>query len=421
MERLSPQPGHAPSWRWYVCGLLLLATTINYMDRQTLSATAKRVKTEFQLSAEQYGDIETGFSLAFAAGSVLFGVLADRISVRLLYPFVLLAWSLAGLLTGLSESYQGLLLCRTLLGLFEAGHWPCALKTVQRLLESKERPLGNSILQSGSSIGAIITPIVVQLMLDAGYSWRFPFIVVGCVGAVWAALWLTAVRKGDLAPRPEPAAAESATREGRFRDVVFTPRFVSLMVMVACINSSWQLLRGWLPLFLQEGRGYSEAHANYFSSAYYVATDLGVLTAGFVALRLPRMGMSVHAARCWVFLGGSLLALLTTVAATLPKGPALLAVLMLVGFGLLGVFPCYYAFVQELTVRHQGKLAGVLGVCAWVSAAVVQKSFGRHIDATRSYDLGIALAGCAPLVSIVLLLVLWNRGAPAQAAERKVA
>src|SRR5215210_1274040 len=132
-------PSRSKRWRWGVCILLLFATTINYMDRMTLSNTAVRVKGEFVLNNQQYGRIEQGFSWAFAGGSLLFGMLADRINVRFLYPAVLILWSIMGFATGLVRDYEGLLLCRTLLGLFEAGHWPCALKTVHRILEPPDR------------------------------------------------------------------------------------------------------------------------------------------------------------------------------------------------------------------------------------------------------------------------------------------
>ena len=81
------------SWKWWVCGLLLFATTINYMDRQTLANAAVRITGEFHLRQEQYGNLELAFGLAFAAGSLLFGFMADRISVRWLYPSILVLWS----------------------------------------------------------------------------------------------------------------------------------------------------------------------------------------------------------------------------------------------------------------------------------------------------------------------------------------
>src|SRR5438045_9131383 len=100
-------------WKWWICGLLLLASAINYMDRQTLANAAHRITTEFGLTQEQYGNLEFAFGWAFAVGSMFFGVLADRFPLRWVYPVVLLLWSLAGFTTGLIESYSGLLSCRS--------------------------------------------------------------------------------------------------------------------------------------------------------------------------------------------------------------------------------------------------------------------------------------------------------------------
>jgi MFS transporter, ACS family, hexuronate transporter len=401
-------------WRWGVCILLLFATTINYMDRVTLANTAKRVKEEFKLSNEQYGRIEEGFSYAFAGGSLLFGFMADRVNIRFLYPAVLLLWSVMGFVSGLVHSFEGMLFCRTLLGLFEAGHWPCALKTVHRILEPKERAMGNGILQSGASFGAVVTPLVIQEFLDRGLGWRMPFMVVGAAGSVWVVFWLLSIRTPDLAAPPE-TGERSSTKE--LLEIVFSRRFLALLIMISLINATWQLLRAWLPLFLQEGRGYTEGVANRFTSAYYIATDLGVLTTGFIALRLVRRGMSVHGSRVAVFIGMSLLAMLTILASVQPMGLPLLATLLVVGFGTLGVFPCYYSFAQEVPARHVGKVNGLLGCCAWFVTGRIQKLFGAMVDRHHSYDLGGALAGCAPFLAIVLVVILWKR----DPVERRVA
>ena len=106
----------SPRWPWWVSGLLLLATMINYMDRQTLSNLAVRITEQFGLNNEQYGDMELLFGVAFACVRCSSGALADRVSVRWLYPLVLVAWSTVGLATGLSQGYVSLLICRGLLG-----------------------------------------------------------------------------------------------------------------------------------------------------------------------------------------------------------------------------------------------------------------------------------------------------------------
>ncbi len=75
------------------------------MDRQTLANAAVRITTQFQLSREQYGNLELAFGWAFAAGSLGFGFVVDRLAVRWIYPTVLLLWSGTGFATGLVEGY----------------------------------------------------------------------------------------------------------------------------------------------------------------------------------------------------------------------------------------------------------------------------------------------------------------------------
>src|SRR5256885_2256236 len=116
-------------WRWWVCGLLFLATTLNYMDRVALNQMAVRIQTALSLDDEEYSRLESGFSLSFAAGALISGVIVDKISVRWVYPLAVLGWSLAGVLTGYASGFWSLIACRIMLGLFEAGNWPCGLRT----------------------------------------------------------------------------------------------------------------------------------------------------------------------------------------------------------------------------------------------------------------------------------------------------
>ncbi|WP_164100801.1 MFS transporter [Candidatus Laterigemmans baculatus] len=415
-------------WQWWVAGLLLLATMINYMDRQTLSNLAVRITQQFDLSNEQYGDMEFVFGIAFAVGSLFFGIIADRVPVRLLYPAILVAWSAVGFATGLARGYTSLLVCRCLLGFFEAGHWPCALIVTQAVMSRGNRVMGNSILQSGASLGAILTPIVIRLMIGDSTepdAWRTPFFVIGGIGVAWAFVWLAVIRRGDLQRQDsaEPAASqnEASSRSsephdsdrhapGRWIWTLLTDRrFWALTCMVIAINTSWQLIRAWLPKFLQEGRGYSEAEALYFNSTYFIFTDVGCIAAGVVAMWLVRRGLRVHTSRVLVYLGCSLLAGLTTLAAVLPQGWPLLATLLCVAAGTLGVFPCYYSFTQEVSVTHMGRLTGMLSFIGWLASSPTQKLFGYVVDQTGSYDFNLAILGWSPLLGLILFLVLWPR------------
>ena len=406
----SPPDRRPVSWKWWICGLLLLASAINYMDRQTLANAAPRITTEFALKQEQYGNLEFAFGWAFAAGSILFGILADKFPLRWLYPVVLLLWSGAGFATGMVKSYEGLLLCRAFLGLFEAGHWPCAVKVTQQLLNPKDRSMGNSVLQSGTSIGAIITPQIMKVLLTAELSsWRWAFMVVGAVGLLWIVAWFALVRRDDLVVSAPAAIATNAPTTGRpFWHLVFSRRMLVVLFMIAMINTGWQIVRAWLPKFMVEGRGYAENQMLNFNSVFYIATDVGCIGAGVLTLWLCRKQFSVIASRKLTFFICAALSALTLVVPLLPKGPALLIILLFVGAGALGVFPIYHAFTQDISPHHQGKVTGVAGIAAWALGPPLQKLYGRLIDQTGSFDLGFAIAGCLPLVAFVVLWWFWK-------------
>ena len=399
-----------PSWKWIVCGLLLLASAINYMDRQTLANAAVRISREFSLTQTQYGNVEAVFGYAFAAGSLVFGWLADRVSLRWLYAAVLALWSVVGFATGFARNYDELLLCRTLLGLFEAGHWPCAVRTTRMLLDARERSLGNGLLQSGASLGAIITPLIMQALMtsDLG-SWRTPFKVVGAVGLVWIVPWLVLLKSSDLSPARRSSDQPRSNGASSFWHVIFSRRMLIVFFVIACINTTWQILRAWLPKILQEGRGYTEGQALNFNSLWFAATDVGCLGAGALAVWLARRHLSVHTARVAVFAACGLLCGLCVLVPWLGKGWPLLFVLLLSGAGALGVFPLYHAFTQDISGEHQGKITGMAGVVTWLITAQMQKLFGMLADRTHSFDLGLALAGLLPLIAVIPLALFWER------------
>jgi MFS family permease len=398
--------GQLPRRVALIAGLLLAASAINYMDRQTLANVAKRVTEEFSLNNEQYGRLEEWFGYAFAAGSLLFGILADRMSVRWLYPAALLAWSLVGFATGWARDYDQLLLCRTALGFFEAAHWPCALKTTQLLISTKGRALGNGVLQSGTSIGSILTPVVMWwIMVRQGQSWRLGFQLVGLVGIVWIFAWIAATRAEDFQIVPATARGGGANRDGATRDTI--RRWAAVLVVVVVINTVWQILRAWIPLILQKEHGYSETETLWFTALWFGISDIGCLASGALAWWLAVKGWSVKWSRVATFALACLLCLGLVAVPWLGSGPVLLAVLLVAGAGALGLFPIYYSFTQDISRHHQGLVTGVASFFAWVASARFQKLFGRLADQTDSFSIGMAAAGGVTLLALAAWVILW--------------
>ena len=404
-----PPQTRSASWKWWITGLLLLATTINYMDRVTLANASVRVTREMNLDDAQYGNIELAFGWAFAAGSLVFGFLADRVRVFWLYPAILAGWSLMGIASGWTQGYAGLLACRAALGFFEAGHWPCAVKTTFALLSEKDRTMGNSILQSGASLGAVITPQIMRvLMTDAPGAWRGAFVIVGAAGLLWIVLWFACLRPRDLDHTP----AVSADDPGLWR-ILRGGKFWAVALVIIGAQTVWQLNRVWLMKFLQVSRGYAEKDALNFTSLYYIATDIGCFLAGGISIWLVRRSATPHGARRTVYLGACVLTSLAIFIPSLGKGPLLLAVLLLIGAGALALFPCYYSFVQELSVKYVGRLTGLLSMWVWAVTSPMHRALGKYADSiadlAHRYDIGLVIAGLAPWLGVIALRLLWRK------------
>jgi len=417
-------------WPWAICGILLLATLLNYMDRQALAVTLPTLKAEFNLAEGRVGLVEGCFGYAFAFGAIFFGLIADRTGPKFLYPIVLGGWSVAGIATALAgqtwltnglESpgdpegtgvFYWLLICRIALGIFEAGHWPCALLTVRAILSEKDRTLGNGILQSGASIGAVIVPFYVEASEMAGQSWEFPFWSIGVVGLLWIPAWFALVLGRDLSKvkvdATDPLSSTSFdTAPDRLSDMIL--RLIVLAIMVATLTISWQFLRAWLVLFLQDHHNYTKQATRGLMSGYFIAADVGCILSGALVKRLASIGWQVHQSR---LLGYFLFSLLTACGALVPyagNGWLMIILLYITGAGILGLHPYYYALTQELSHKNMGAFSGFLAAGGWIVSSTYQIYLGRQIEASKSYELGLLLVGLAPLIGFAALLFLWPR------------
>jgi len=400
-----------------VCGILLSATLINYACRMPFTQNSVEIKAAF--GADGYGTAEGLFGLGFACGGLLFGLLADVVNVRWLYPLVMIAWALAGATTAYVDSLSGLCVSRFALGLFEAGHWPCALRTTQRVFKPAQRTLGNSLLQSGASLGAILTPLLIAAVhrYDPA-QWRLSFVLTGVLSLPWVVCWLLTLRNMDL-QRPVIATDELGTGAGHERtlneqvswwQIMSSRRWWVLVVTTISINTTWQFIRVWLTDTLRTEKGYEQEFVQYFTSAYYAATCVGSIGAGWLVSYLSASGWNVHRARLAVFTGCSLLVAWTVPTAFMDPGWLYLGSWLVVGVGALGLFPVYYSLNQELSGKYQGRVSGVLSFSSWLVQFFVHPAVGRAFKAhPEARPWLFAAIGVLPLIALIGLLVFWGR------------
>src|SRR3954467_6434726 len=120
----SPTPVQAPSFRWVVCALLFLATTINYMDRQILGLLAPLLQKVIGWNEQQYGNIVVFFQAAYAIGQIGFGWMIDRGGTQRGDAISIVVWSVAAAARAAARTVLGFSAARFALGLGEAGNFP---------------------------------------------------------------------------------------------------------------------------------------------------------------------------------------------------------------------------------------------------------------------------------------------------------
>jgi ACS family hexuronate transporter-like MFS transporter len=178
------------AWKWWLAGVLFLATVLTYLDRQTLAVCKKDISEEFGLSNEQYGELLASFRWTYALMQLPAGMMADRFSLRMTYGLAVGLWSLAGGAAAFVVRYPVLLITRGVLGTGESFNWPCASRIVANSFPPSDRSLASGIFNSGAALGSLIAPTLIGYLART-YGWRTAFFTMGALGSLWLVLWFS--------------------------------------------------------------------------------------------------------------------------------------------------------------------------------------------------------------------------------------
>lgn len=383
--------------KWGLCLLLFLATTLNYLDRQTLSILAPTVQKEMGLDNEALGWLFSVFYWAYTFSQFGVGPLLDRWNLRWAYGGAVLAWSASCALTGLASGFWGLIAFRLLLGVMESANWPAALRIVSRVLPPEDRPLGNGLFTSGTSVGALIAPSAI-LGISAWLGWRWSFVAVGLLGAVWFLLWAASTRSPQLAPVWTAGVAERSAGAS-YASILRSGQFWRAFCVTILINPCLYFNLNWLPTYFVQQRGMTAGGGlATILTAIYLGLDLGNLSSGATASWLARRGVGVSTARRVVFLSASGLMLLSAVAPFLASTRAAAATLVVVNFAIGVWISIYLTMAQEVSPDNISTAAGLLGGSGSLAGALAMWAVGRVTRQTGSF--------AGPMISVAVAAVL---------------
>ena len=409
--------------RWWIVGLIFLATLINYIDRLTISVLAPVITHDLGLTNTEFGGILTWFLLAYTISQGLSGKLYDRVGTKRGFVCSIVLWSIAAIAHAFARGLATLSAFRFVLGFGEAGNWPGAAKTVAEWFPIRERAFGMAIFNSGAAIGSVVAPPLI-VWLSLTYGWRTTFIVTGLLGFGWLVLWLVFYETPDR-HRWLSATERELIREGqpdkdetlvtgrnaplKWRELLRYRQVWAIVLSRFLTDPVWWLYISWLPKYLADARGFSLVKIGLFAWVPYVAADAGSLSGGWLSGYLIARGWSVDRSRKLV---------IAIAACLMPAGilaafahDAMVA-LVLIGVVLFG-FQVWINNVQTLPSdffpdKAVASVAGLGGTGAGIGSMIFVFGTGWVVD-HFSYVPVLVVAGLLAPIGTMVLFALCGR------------
>jgi MFS transporter, ACS family, hexuronate transporter len=313
------------NYRWVICALLFICTTINYIDRQSLSVLKPILQEALSWDDVDYGSITTAFTFAYAMFPSVIGILIDKFGVKKTLAGALVVWSLAAAAHGLVATVLGFIIVRFVLGLAEAANFPASIKAVGMWFPQKERALATGIFNSGTSVGVIIVSFgIVWVAKHLG--WQLAFVLIGVIGLIWLIFWQKYFTAPELQPRLGAAELAYIRSDQAFTDKAVKVPWTTLiryreiwpfLIGKLITDPVWWFYLFWLPDYLFRERGQDALKAGFWVMVIYIGSSIGSVLGGWISSALIKRGWTVGKARMTamglaaIFMPGSIVAYYT--------------------------------------------------------------------------------------------------------------
>jgi ACS family hexuronate transporter-like MFS transporter len=424
--QIEPVTGSVGNFRWVICGLLLFGATINYMDRTILGVFKTTLQHDLGWSEQDYGNLVAYFQGAYAIGMLAMGRLIDRLGTRRGYSVAMVLWSLASMATAAGRSLFSFIAARSSLGFAEAGVFPASIKSVAEWFPKRERALATGIFNSGTNLGAILTPITASV-LTVLLGWRWAFLIVGALGFLWLVLWLALYRKPEEHRRCSPAELayirsdpQEVHEKVSWRQVLPYRQTWAFAAGKFMIDPIWWFYLFWIPDYLQRTQNLKLMQASLPLAVIYTIATFGSVGGGWISGAMIKRRITVNVARKTAML---VCALCVVPIVFTYRAPSLWVVVGLIGLAAAahqGFSANLFTLTSDMfPSRAVGTVTGVGGMAGAVGGLLIAKVVGYVLQHTGSYVVPFFIAGSAYLVALAAIHLLAPRLQPADIGQSR--
>jgi len=319
-------------YRWTICSLLFIATTVNYLDRQVLSLLQPYLAERFQWTNSDYANITAVFQFVYAFSMLFAGRIIDKLGTKKGYAWAIIIWSVGAIIHALalpigegltallgwagiatfSVSVLGFMFGRTILAIGEAGNFPAAIKATAEYFPKKERSLATGIFNSGANVGAILAPLTVP-WIRLNWGWGAAFVIIGAIGLLWLLFWFIFYEKPEKQKRLSAAelayinggeeettavvAAGAETEKVSWVKLLGYKQTWAFTFGKFMTDGVWWFFLFWLPAYLKAQYGIVDKAIMLPLAVLYTLAMVGSIMGGWFPMYFIKKGYKVYDGR----------------------------------------------------------------------------------------------------------------------------
>jgi len=405
--------------RWWMMGLLMVGSIINYLTRSTLGVAAPTVLKDLNIAEQQYSWVISAFQVAIMLQPFC-GYVMDTIGLKMGFAIFAIAWSFISMAHGLAANWQTLFGLRALLGFAEGSANPAGMKATSEWFPATERGLAGGFFNMGASLGSMLAaPLVAWAILT--HSWQFAFVLTGVIGLVWAGLWLMfyqspskhralSARERDYILSGQETHL-AGTGKPSMGTILRQRNFWGIAIPRLLADPTWGTLTFWLPLYLTTVRGFDLRQIALFAWLPFLAADLGCMFGGTISITLQKYaGVGLINARRCAFTVGAILMVGVAFVGLVDNPYVAIGLLSLAGFAHQTLSVTVITMASDLFKRNEvATVAGMAGTCGNAGVLIFSLIMGALVARIGYTPFFVGLAALDVLGAVVLWTVVRER------------
>jgi len=396
--------------------LVVVMHFILFVDRVNLAAAASVMQHDLGLSNIALGIAFSAFNYAYAPFQLIGGWFADRFGARRTLTVCGVTWSITTIATGAVTGLVSLFAVRLVLGMGEGATLPAVTRALSKWTSLAARGTAVGITHAAGRLGAGASAPIVALLIT-WFSWRFSFVALGVVSALWAAAWWwffyedprrhPRITSAELAALPAvDPTGETGSGPVPWRRLV--PRVAPLMIVYFCQGWTGWLFVTWMPSLLQKNYGLDLKKSSFLYAAMLFCAMIAEFLGGVLTDYLLRRTGNLQIARSRLIAGSWLL----VVAGLVPAIFVHDLVVGLTGFTValfflgFAIAPLWTA-TMDIAPNYAGSSSALMNAAGAVAGILSPVAFGWLLDRTGSWTTPFGFS--VGLLLFAIVMTWWIR------------